>query len=230
MPRFLFIALTFFCLAQKISSQEVETQEAFDEKYLEDQFYIGLGYNFLLNKPEPVIQRNLSYNLQLGIIKDIPLNKKRNFGLGMGLGYATNSYYTNILVNETNNGITYDLLVDGDGVNRSKFETHGLEFPFEIRWRTSNPITYKFWRIYAGIKTEYLFSRRSKQVSDAGSDAFSNPNIEQWQYGLTLNFGYNTWNLHLYWALSDFLDENAVFNNEPLDISPIRIGIIFYVL
>ena len=213
----------------------LRAQDGLDDKYLEDQLYFGIGYNFLLDKPEVVIQRNLSYNLQLGLIKDIPLNQKRNFGLGIGVGYAANSYYTNMLAIESDQGITYRLANDNESFDRSKFETHAVEFPFEIRWRTSNPIDYKFWRVYAGFKVEYLFSRRSKLIAEdltafQGNTTFSNPNIEQWQYGVMLNFGYNTWNLHLYWMLSDFLDGNALFENQALTVTPLRIGVIFYIL
>ncbi|MEM1259019.1 MAG: porin family protein, partial [Bacteroidota bacterium] len=150
-------------------------------------------------------------------------------------GYATNSYYTNMLAIELDQSIAYRLTNENESFDRSKFETHALEFPFEIRWRTSNSVDYKFWRIYAGVKVEYLFSRRSKLIADdlrlfTGNTTFSNPNIEQWQYGLMLNFGYNTWNLHLYWGLSDFLDGNALFENQVLTITPLRIGVIFYIL
>ena len=54
-------------------------------------------------------QRSLSYNLQTGFIKDIPLNSERNFGLGLGIGYAVNSYYTNLIAEESTNGITYEI-------------------------------------------------------------------------------------------------------------------------
>ena len=229
------ILLVIFLIGPLAISQESEPQSTFDDKYLEDQFYVGVGYNFLLDKPESVFQRNLSYNLQLGIIKDIPLNKRRNFGFGIGLGYATNSYYTNVLAIESNGAVQYRLADSEENFDRSKLETHALEFPFEIRWRTSNPVDYKFWRIHAGFKVEYLFSKRSKLVAEdlamfSGNTTFSNPNIEQWQYGVMLNFGYNTWNLHLYWTLSDFLDEKALFDNETLTITPLRIGVIFYIL
>jgi len=237
MAKTVFKLFFVFYIGHLIHAQETETviENTFDSKYLEDQFYAGIGYNFLLNKPEPVIQRNLSYNLQFGVIKDIPFNRKRNFGLGIGLGYATNSYYTNMLALESDQGITYRLASGDEEFDRSKFETHALEFPLEIRWRTSNAVDYKFWRIYAGIKVEYLFSRRSKLVSENldifnADTTFSNPTVEQWQYGVMLNFGYNTWNLHLYLALSDFLDESATFENEPLDINPLRLGLIFYIL
>ncbi len=223
--------MTFFLLGcAVVLAQQTSTDGTYDEKYLEDQFYAAFAYNFLLDKPGSVVQQSLSYNVQLGFIKDIPLNKARNFGLGLGFGYATNSYYTNIVAVETPGGIVYRLPLEQEEVNRSKLETHAIEFPLEIRWRTSNPIAYKFWRVYTGFKAEYLFSRRAKVVTDEGDTAFSVPNIEQWQFGWIVNFGYNTWNLHFYWSLRDLMDSNAVFEGQQLNVRPIRIGVIFYIL
>lgn len=235
MKRFLIFLFSVFLFGQTMLSQEIIRNDDTDQKYLEDQLYAGLGYSFILNSLDKLVQRNLSYHLHLGFIKDIPLNNKRNFGLGVGLGYGTNSYYTNTLAVESNQGVVYRLPNSEESFNRSKLETHALEFPFEIRWRTSNPIDYKFWRIYFGLKFEYLFSRRSILRADNlnlfdGKTTFSNPNIEPWQYGLTLSFGYNTWNLHLNLGLKELLNENAIFENEPLLLRPLRIGLIFYIL
>ena len=204
-------------------------QQNVDDRYLEDQFYVALGYNFLRDRPNSLIQRNLSYNLQLGVIKDVPFNAKRNFGLGIGIGYETNSYYSNLIAEEGLSSIDYRFPISDETVDRSKFETHAVAFPLELRWRTSTPSSYKFWRIYGGFKMEYLFSRRSKLRGD-NDTSFTNSDIAQWQYGLTFNFGYNTWNLHLYWALSDFLEGGTSINSEELQIKPIRIGVIFYIL
>jgi len=210
-------------------TQEQGDSFSIDERYLEDQFYAGVSYNFLVNKPSDVIQRNLSYGLQVGFIKDIPLNSQRNFGIGLGLGYATNSYYSNVLATQNGNMVSYDIPNTGN-FNRSKIETHALEFPFELRWRTSNPIDYKFWRIYAGFKVNYLFSHKAIVVSEDSRTAFQNNDVQSWQYGPMLNFGYNTWNIHLYYGLSEFFAENVTLGGEPLQINPLRIGVIFYIL
>ncbi len=212
------------------SQDSINAPSSVGVNYFEDQFYAGLAYNFLTNRPENVVLRNFSYGLQAGFIKDIPLSKKRNFGLGIGLGYAANSYYTNIIAEELTADISYRLSEDSDGLNRSKFETHGIEFPFEIRWRTSNATEYKFWRVYGGFKAAYLFSRQSKKVTDEEKINFTNTDIAQWQYGLTLNFGYNTWNIHLYYSLNPLLEADAQLNNLPIEMNPLRIGVIFYIL
>ena len=204
--------------------------ESYDVKYLEDQFYIGLGFNFLLERPMDVAQRNLSYNLQLGFIKDIPLNRSRNFGLGLGVGYATNSYYSNIGATQLDGDIIYEVL-DSEGLKRSKFETHAIEMPLEIRWRTSTPSDYKFWRIYAGAKVGYIFSGRSRLVTNEQTIGFSNDDIQKFQYGLIFNFGYNTWNIHAYYALNPLLEDGTMLDNgTSIDFKALRIGVIFYIL
>ena len=207
-----------------------QTSSEVDARYLEDQFYIGLGINFLGNRPNDVVQSSLSYSLQLGFIKDIPLNEARNFGIGLGLGYAANSYYSNIGADRITGEIQYRIL-DSDEFTRNKLETHTVELPFEIRWRTSTATDYKFWRIYTGLKVGYVFSGRSKLVSDMESISFSNNDFQDFQYGLTLNFGYNTWNLQAYYGLNPLLKSGTVLNTgESIEANVLRVGIIFYIL
>ncbi|MGW9685224.1 porin family protein [Flagellimonas sp. 2504JD1-5] len=228
MKHFLFSILLVFTLCGY--SQEDQTQKTYGDKYLEDQFYIGLGFNILLNKPTDVAQTSLSYNLQAGFIKDIPFNLKRNFGIGLGFGYATNSYYSNIVAEEVNGNVAYT--VGGvEGFRRSKFETHAVELPFELRWRTSNAQDYKFWRVYTGVKLGYVFSGRSRLLTDVEKSGFANDDIEKLQYGLTVSFGYNTWNVHAYYSLNPLLKDGVmVSGGEAIDLRVLRIGVIFYIL
>ena len=224
--------LVFFLFGLGTSAQKLDSLElgTVDTKYLEDQFYIGLGYNALMDKPELFSQRNLSYSLQLGFIKDLPLNRARNFGLGIGMGYAVNSYYSNMTATESASGVGYALVEESE-FKRSKLETHALEFPLELRWRTSNAVEYRFWRIYGGAKLSYVFSGRSRLVLEGDKQDFSNDDIEALQYGLILNVGYHTWNLHFYYGLNPILGEGAQLDSgESLDLKVLRIGVIFYIL
>ena len=207
-------------------------------RYLEDQFYIGIGINFLTERPENVVQNSLSYNLQLGFIKDIPINRNRNFGLGLGLGYATNSYYSNIRADNSSGEIVYSLL-STDDFKRNKLETHAIEVPLELRWRTSTATEYRFWRIYGGLRFAYVFAGSSRLVLEPDNSLgltddvirFSNNDIRDFQYGLTLSFGYNTFNIHSYYSLNPLLNDGVVLNNgESIDTRVFRIGIIFYIL
>jgi hypothetical protein len=217
----LFILLPFSFFGQ------YATDSLNNQRYFEDQFYLGLSYNFLLNHPQGSNQRNLSYGLQAGVIKDIPLNRSGTKAIGIGAGLALNSYYSNLVANLSNDEITYSI---NDNIRRSKLETHLIEFPLEFRWRNSTAEDYKFWRIYTGIKAAYIVGARSKFVSNTANDGFYNTDLSKFQYGLTLSFGYNTFNLNAYYALTDLFNGIATVNGEALQYRPLRIGLIFYIL
>ncbi|WP_405410653.1 porin family protein [Maribacter sp. Asnod1-A12] len=216
-----------FCLVTFYSNAQLVTNSVEEERYFEDQFYIGLSYNFILNHPEGSNQRNLSYGLQAGVIKDLPLNRAGTKAIGIGAGLALNSYYSNLVADISDDEISYSI---NDDITRSKLETHLLEFPLEFRWRNSTSEEYKFWRIYGGIKAAYVLGARSKYDLDDISEGFKNTDLTKFQYGLTLSFGYNTFNVNAYYSLTELFDGNASVNGEVLQYRPLRIGLIFYIL
>jgi hypothetical protein len=213
------------------TGQVLESKKEVDRKYLEDQFYLGLTYNFATKLPADVSQRNLSYGLQAGFIKDIPLSYNRNMGIGIGLGYGINSYYTNLLATQQGSDVVYTVLDSDADFRRNKIATHVLEVPFQFRWRNSTPEEYKFWRIYTGVKFGYVFDGRSKFVSSTERVVFVNKDIRDFQYGLTLNVGYNTFNIHIYYALSSLFNDGVMGpSGGNIEIAPLKVGLIFYIL
>ena len=228
--RFLFV-LVFLGLITSLCAQEEINADNPDTRYLEDQFYLGTTFNILFFELVGVTQRNLSYGLMGGFIKDIPVNAQRNVGFGIGLGYAINSYYTNLRATETASGIEYSIIGNDVNFKRNKIETHSIEMPLEFRWRTSDPVSYRFWRIYGGVKLGYVFSGRSKFVSDDEKIAFSNEDVRSFQYGLILNIGYSSFNIHAYYALHDLMDAGVTTTDgDRLGLVPFNIGLIFYIL
>lgn len=225
--------LVILCLvsAKIVLAQTLNDSIAVDDRYLEDQFYIGITYNFLLEKPDEVDQSNLSYGLQLGFIKDMPLNSKRTVGLGLGLGYGVYSYYSNLQAVELQEGFEYLIIDDDTDFKRNKLESHMVEMPFEFRWRSSDAVSYKFWRVYAGVKMGYALGSRSKLVPEEGQKtSFYNTDIRKFQYGLTFNFGYNTFNIHAYYSLSNLFNDDVYLDGTAIDFKPLRLGIVFYIL
>ncbi len=220
--------LPLFLFAQ----EETDADVPLDKYYLEDQFYAGITYNFVLNMPEGASQRKLSYGLQLGFIKDLPFNSGRNIGMGIGLGLAYNSYYSNIRAKKGDNGITYT--IPDIEFNRSLLETYLVEMPLQFRWRNSTPKEYSFWRIYAGVKFGYAFAKRSIFVSDVIEDdfdtSFSNSDINSLQYGLALNVGYHNFNIHFYYSLTGLFKDDVLFDSQKLQLIPLQVGLIFYML
>ena len=155
----------FFVLILLVSNAQ---SNELDDKYLEDQFYLSLHYNSLRNSPSNFNQNKFSSTLSFGFIRDIPLNQRRNFGLGLGLGLALNSINSNLKLNDLNNKIE-GLIVGADSYDKNKWNTSRLEIPLEIRWRTSTASTYKFWRVYLGLKTSFLLNSKYKFESENNS-------------------------------------------------------------
>lgn len=224
----LFCAFLATYSSAQVSSDSLNT----NSRYFEDQFYLGVTYNFLRKKePDELSQRQLSYGVQAGFIKDIPLNTSRTFGMGIGFGLAINTYFSNLRADNTNIPIEYTL--ESVDVTRSKLESQLIEIPFQFRWRNSTPEEYKFWRVYAGIKLGYAVGARSKFVSNTNNinTSFTNDDIRRFQYGLTLDFGHGTFNAHFHYSLTSLLEENVLLNTgDAIEIVPLRVGLIFYIL
>lgn len=222
---FFLLISTFKCISQQQNIKEV------DSLYKEDQFYAGVTYNLLGNKPKDISQNGFSFGFHIGLIKDIPINKRRNIALGIGLGYSTNSFNQNLLIEKENEIITYSALENPDTFTKNKFLNHVIELPFEFRWRTSTPSEYNFWRIYTGFKIGYVIAHNAKYNGDLGN--LNSNDIEDYnkfQYGCTISLGYNTWNLYLYYGLNTMFSNKAVLNSESIDINVIKLGLMFYVL
>ncbi|MFB9055944.1 porin family protein [Mariniflexile ostreae] len=204
-----------------------------DSLYKEDQFYAGVTYNLLGKKPHEVSQTGFSTGFYFGFIKDMPLNSRRNMAIGVGLGYATNSFNQNMLIyKDASNKPVYTILTDVSGhYKRNKFSTHVVELPIEFRWRTSTASDYDFWRIYTGFKLGYMFSHAAKYRGSLGDFKYRDiADFNNFQYGLTLSAGYSTWNFHFYYGLNTILNSHASLNGSPIDMNELKIGLMFYIL
>lgn len=225
------IAFTLFTLtSQSLYAQDsTRVFQDLDSLYREDQIYLGVTYNILDNKLRGMSQNGFSGGFHFGFIRDFPINEKRNVALGIGLGISASSFNQNLKISETNGPFAYEVLSSGD-FDKNKFDLYQIELPFEFRWRTSTAETYKFWRVYTGFKLGYVFSSRTKFVgTDESYKLNINDAINRLQYGLTFSAGYDSWNLHLYYALNTILKENKL-NDETIDLNIIKVGLMFYIL
>lgn len=225
---FLILTLLSFSIgtAQNIDSDSIPTIPI-DEKYLEDQLYVSFTYNLLADKPSDINQNGLSGGFGLGFIKDVPLNKERNFGFGLGIGYGLNILIQNLKITEANGTVNFEKAQD---YFVNKITKQSIDIPFEIRWRTSDPVNYKFWRVYAGMTFSYVFDFKTKFRDENGTLRTSNiDEVEQFQYGLKLAAGRGTWNLYIYYALTDMFKE-ATFEGKPLNMYDVNIGLKFYIM
>lgn len=202
-----------------------------DSLYREDQFYAGFHFNLVTNKPSNIDQESFSGGLNIGFIRDFPLNERRNVALGIGIGWSINTYGQNLFIGNNEDGSTnFMSLENNEDYTRNRFTTQLIEAPIEFRWRTSTPETYKFWRIYSGVRLGYMYNFRSR-YKDPEQEVIINDlsELNRFRLGATFTFGYNTFNFQFYYALNPFF-KDAQVDGEDIDLSTLKIGLTFYIL
>ena len=224
MKRFWFIVSCLF-MFNHLSAQEIANAER--ARYLEDQIYLSLTYNILLNKPSNISQNGFSGGISFGFIKDIPLNAKGDFGFGIGIGYSYNAYIHNLKIAEESQTTLFDIAQD---YTTNRFGISALELPFEIRWRNSTLEKYRFWRVYGGFKVSYILLAKSTYRDTL--ETLTTKNVDEFdkiQYGLTLATGFSTWNLYVYYGLNSIF-KNGDLNGTRLNLKDFNVGLKFYIM
>ena len=132
-----------------------------------------------------------------------------------------------LTIAKDNNEVTFQ--VDNSGAINT-LTIHNLEFPFEFRWRDSDAQTYKFWRVYMGVKASYNVSNNFKFTDQSNSFSYKNVSrFNSWQYGLTFSVGYDVFTAHMYYGLTPML-KDTMLGTTDISSKTIRIGLIFYLL
>lgn len=224
--------LLFVCsaIAQEKPIPELQSTKPVDSLYREDQFYVGLTYNTLQNKPENLSQQKISLGVSAGFLRDMPINKNRNVAIATGLGFALNNYNENLTISEVGGLNNYTINNDGAGFEKNKFTQLLVEVPLEFRWRSSTFESYKFWRVYGGVKFSYLLYDKSVFKTSTAKIVITNNNdFNDFLYGVYLSGGYNTINLYAYYGLNP-LFKSAEVNGQKVDFRSLQLGIIFYIL
>lgn len=229
-----FLFVLFCCASSVTFAQQIREPDSVfvDQKYREDQFYLSVTYNLLDKKPKQLKQTGFSNGIHFGVIRDMPINERRNKAVGIGLGISINSYNQNMMISEVGeNRYSYGIIDERQiKIRRNKFSAYSIEVPLQYRWRTSTASEYKFWRIYPGIKFGYVLYNSSKfKGSIDDINVYNIDDFTRLQYGLTLSAGYSTWNFNIYYGLNALFKDTAQLNNESLDMNSIKIGLMFYV-
>lgn len=228
----LFLLSTFSSVAQEKKQEENAIPSVVDSLYREDQFYVGLSFNLISNKPNSFSQNGFSGGVHIGFIRDMPINKRRNLAIGVGLGVSTNTYNSNLFIDETPSGsTTFSIIEDNTNVDRNRFNTNLLEMPIQLRWRTSTPTNYSFWRIYTGVKLSYIYNYKAIFKNAERSSILTDiPELNRLRYAATLTLGNGSFNAFVQYDLITLFDKDALIDNQRVDLQPIKFGVEFYML
>lgn len=214
---FFFYWILFSCFSQ-IDSLRI------GDSYWEDQLYLNITYNVLNNQPSGVTASEFSFGVSFGYIKDIPFSKSGKFGIGVGIGYNYDFFTHSLLVNETSFFIN-------SSASSNTIKLHNLEFPVQIRWRSSDAITYSFWRVYTGIKFSYNLKNNFSYTLEDVDYSFSNIDAyNNFQTGLEISVGYGAFNFYVYYGLDSMFKKVTLLDSEKINTTVSRFGFVFYIL
>lgn len=214
--------LLLLLLSPHLIAQNTEqTSETF---YREDQIYLGISHTLMLHADKEYATNGVSPSIDLGIIRDVPLNTTCTQAIGLGVGFRYQNLRNNLIFEEQNNQITIN-----NDYTTNRLRSWYLEVPIEYRWRTSTPTSYKFWRVYTGLKYSYALSNHYYHNGSFGNyDQSVQSSINRHQIQTYLSVGYNAWNFRFGLQLTPFLNQNNTNNIQKF--YPIDLGIIFYIL
>ena len=221
-----FLILFFLSIALNTIAQKDSLQ--LGDKYADDQIYASISYAQFYDQPLVISKSRFSYAISTGFIKDIILNKQGSISIAAGVGYGFDFFNHQLKVEEFNNVTQFS---NDNTITNNVFKSHNLEFPLELRWRSSDANKYNFWRVYGGIKFLYNFSNKF-EFEDANNTVFKYSNVSSYnkfQYGLTLSAGYDEFNINVYYGLTP-LFQNSTINGESLNTKILKFGLIFYIL
>lgn len=230
-----YILHVFFALfwVAAAAQEEAFTGAPKNEFYREDQIYFGFNYDLLSDVPDATAIRGLIGGLQFGFIRDWPLTSQGNFALGTGVGLAYDRYGQNIVVrSNSNEAQVWTVEQSPSAIETNSLQITALEFPLQIRWRTSDAKSYKFWRLYSGVKWSQHISAKTVYQGTEGSQTLTDlSGLNKGIWYATFSFGYGTFNAHIQWGLSPLLNQVSDSNTQdPIGLRPIKLGIVFYIL
>ncbi|MBP1225314.1 porin family protein [Flavobacterium sp. 1355] len=217
--------------SQQETKPKIEPIVKIDSLYREDQFYTTITYNLFSNIPADLKQNKFSLGISAGFLRDMPINKNRTFAIAAGLGLSYQNFFQNLTISKDGSGASVYQVNDYNEFVSNRYRQYLVDVPIEFRWRNSTFDSYKFWRVYLGVKLSYAFA--TKSVLDDGETTYkisNDSNINQFQYGPYLSAGYNTWNLYIYYGLNPLFKSVKTLSGENLDIRTINAGLIFYIL
>lgn len=232
MKRMFFFFFMFFItrvFAQGGSYYEQSTRKVIDSLYREDQFFVGITYNSLIVKPKGYSNDKIAAGFTAGAVRDMPINKSRTLALASGVGLTYNKYNHNLGILGDASAPVYSYLTSGT-YSKNSLALLTLDLPLELRWRNSTFTSTKFWRIYGGVKFNYMLYNRSLYNSALGNQRVTNiKDFSKWGYSVYLASGYNTFNVYLNYRLNNIIS-GAQLNGQELQLNHFNVGLIFYIL
>ena len=129
-----------------------------------DHFSLNVFYNGWNHSISEIETKPLSIGFEIGLFKEIPLDKKGKISYAYGLTYSLNVIHHNAKFNTVSNSkdkFYMEISKETEEYKTNKFNTSFLEIPLEIRFRKiANPKI----RFYPGFKAGLLLNMHTTRI------------------------------------------------------------------
>jgi hypothetical protein len=184
-----------------------------------DRIIIDIKTDQWLETPPGIETKPYSIGVSAFFYKDLPISKKSNFSVALGIGLSSDNIHHNGAISTSSNNssnTSYTKLIplaSNYKTKRNKLTLNYIEAPFEIRFRTTNKTLAekrKFnFRFYPGFKVGYLLGSHTKLVTDnIKVKVYRTPNTLFYRYGPTLRMGVNKVTFVAFYSLTSIFEKN----------------------
>jgi hypothetical protein len=161
----------------------------------------------------------------------MPINKRRNLSLGLGLGFNLNTFGQTLQIRREAGDDRFEPIDPDVNYDSNRFTTNLIEVPFEFRWRSSDIDKLSFWRIYLGVNFGYVLTSKSVFKSPDESYSFRSIDaINDFRTSAKLTFGYGAVNFFADFSLIPVFEGQVSSTGEEVSIRPIKVGLVFFFL
>jgi hypothetical protein len=195
------ILLFVICLIGSLSAiaqlDSLPQKKILDPK---DRIVVDFNFDSWTKLPDGIKQKPYSFGGNVYFMWDYPVGYGP-LSLAVGCGFSTHDVHTNGKVIYSIDGKYTSFEPLTTKYNTNKLSCNYFDVPFELRVRTKG--NHKF-KLSAGGKIGYAFNVHTKYEDAEGKiKVYKIKNINPLRYGVTFRIGYDRFNVHAFYSLSE---------------------------
>ena len=188
-------------------SQDKTGSKTEDRNTHQDHMLIDFGYETFSSRPGFTNFQWYNNGLNIQVFYD-QLFGQSGFSGAVGIGFSTQSYYSDKQIRRDTNKVEYSDWLTPDKVpyERNKVSTSWVDIPIEFRNRSKRDDWGYRWKFSVGAKVGFLFDTHDKLVDTDGIKykTYDFPDMNRVRFGLIARAGYGKVNFSTFFSLTEF--------------------------
>lgn len=178
-----------------------------DRNTHQDHMLIDFGYETFSSRPGFTDFQWYNNGINIQLFYD-QLFGQSGFSGAVGIGFSSQSYYSNKQIRRDSTKSEYSNWVDPDHTpyEKNKVSTSFIDIPVELRYRTKLDDAGYRWKFSVGAKVGFLIDTHDKLVDREGIKykTYYFPDMNRVRFGLIARAGYGKVNFSTFFSLTEF--------------------------